>query len=115
MTTTEEAIALCALQAACSKKKYQSFKDLEEGEYIVSHFTIIETSHGRRVRIDLDDKYMYLPERFVKSIQQYIDVLNKSPKVMVYSGKDSSHRDRLILNFHDSPYFADIFEFNPKQ
>lgn len=113
MSSAEEAIALSALQSACSKKKYQSFKDLEHGEYIVNHFTIIDTSHGRRVRIDLDDKYMFLPERFVKTIEPHIDVINKTPKVMVYSGKDSSDRDRLILNFRDSSYFADIFEFNP--
>lgn len=113
MSAAEEAIALTALQSACSKKTYQSFKDLEHGDYIVNHFTIIETTHGKRVRIDLDDKYMFLPERFVKSIGPHIDVLNKSPKVMVYSGKDSSDRDRLILNFRGSSYFTDIFEFDP--
>lgn len=112
MSSVEEAIALNALKSACSKKKYQSFKDLEHGEYIVNHFSIIETSHGPRVRIDLDDKYMYLPERFVKTIGSHIDVLNKSSKVMVYSGKDSSDRDRLILDFRGSSYFADLFDYD---
>lgn len=107
MSSQEEAIALNALKSA-----YQSFKDLETGEYIVKHFTIIQTSHGQRVRIELDDKYMYLPERFVNTIGPHIEVLNKSPKVMVYSGKDSSDRDRLILDFRGSSYFADLFEFD---
>lgn len=113
MSSSEEAIALNALKTACSKKKYQSFKDLEPGEYIVNHFTIVETMNGTRLRIELDDKYMYLPERFVRTIGPHIDVLNKSPKVMVFSGKDSSDRDRLILDFRGSSYFADIFEFDP--
>lgn len=104
--------AMDALNTACGSKKYQSFKDIQPGEYIVNQFSIVDTTHGPRIRIELGDSYMLLPERFVKTLDQSkIDILNKSPKIMIYSGKDSSNRDRLILEFRNESYFADIFSF----
>lgn len=103
--------AMDALNMACSKMIYKSFKNLAPGEYIVNHFRIVDTIHGKRVRIDLDDNYMLLPERFTNMLTaEKIDVLNKAPKVMIYSGKDSTDRDRLILEFRSDTYFADIFD-----
>lgn len=104
--------AVDALNTACEKKSYQSFKDLPIGEYIVNHFSICNTTYGDRVRIELVDTYMILPERFVTKLdQEKIDVLNRSPKIMVYGGKDSTSRERLILEFRDSSYYADMFTF----
>lgn len=102
--------AMEKLKAACLKKKttsYKSFKDLEAGEYIVYHFSCIQTSHGRRVRINLDDYFMYLPERFSTGLDDASIVeLNSSPKVMVYGGKNPSEGNRLILDFHEVDYLA---------
>lgn len=101
--------ALGALKSACVKKQNESFKDLQPGEYLVYKFTEVSTTHGNRIRIDLLDTYMILPERFAKILTEpIIDDLNKSTKVMIYGGKDSSNRDRLILDFRDESYFADL-------
>lgn len=100
---------LDALKLACLKKKFTSFKDIVPGEYIVDKFTIVDTTHGKRIRIDLRDSYMYLPERFASALTESALVeLNKTPKVMVYGGKDRDDRDRLILDFREYSYFAEL-------
>lgn len=102
--------ALEKLKAACGKKtskSYKSFKDLDAGEYIVYDFSWIQTSHGRRIRVTLDDYFMYLPERFSTSLDDAeIAELNSSPKVMVYGGKNPSENNRLILDFHELHHLA---------
>lgn len=98
--------AMAALQSACQKRKFISFKNIEPAEYIVKNFSIVDSTHGKRVQIDLNDGYMYLPERFIDSLpQRLIDELNKSPKVMNYKGKDATDGNRLILEFKDVEYF----------
>lgn len=53
---------------------------------------------------------MYLPERFNTALtQQAVDELNKNPKIMVYGGKDANAQNRLILDFKDASYYADLF------
>lgn len=104
---------LLALKMACMKRTFKSFKELLPGEYIIRNFTVVDTLHGKRVRIDLNDlTYMYLPERFNNVLsQEKIDDLNQSSKIMVFSGKDSTDRDRLILDFRDPSYFTEMLDF----
>lgn len=107
--------ALVALKLAGMKKAFQSFKDLSHGEYIVDKFTTVQTAHGIRVRIDMGDTYMFLPERYANLTEEDIKTLNQTPKIMVYSGKDSSDRDRLILDFRDTnTYFAEVMQVTPE-
>lgn len=103
--------ALSLLKAACAHKKFVSFKDLPSGEYIVINFSTIDTNYGQRIRIDLqDDTYMYLPEIFVKKLKpEVIDVLNMSPKIMAYDGKDANNHNALILDFNEVNYFDNEF------
>lgn len=105
--------ALNTLKVACVTKKFVSFKDLTPGEYIVNKFRIVSTTYGDRIRIDLHDSYMLLPERYVKSLtEKVIEELNKSPKVMTYGGKDACNRNSLILDFNEVSYIAnDVFEY----
>lgn len=99
-------VALNTLKAACVHKKFASFKDLLPGEYIINKFSIVNTTFGDRIRIDLQDSYMYLPESFLKTLTaELLDDLNKSPKIMVYHGKDSNNHNALILDFNDVSYF----------
>lgn len=101
--------ALAALQSACEKKNFQSFKNLKFGDYIVRKFSIVDTLHGKRIQVDVNDGYMYLPERFVGVLSQnIIDELNKSPKIMVYKGKDANDGNRLILEFKEIEYFNEF-------
>lgn len=98
-----------SLKSACLSKNFKSFKELAQGEYIVNRFTHVDTKHGKRVRIDLEEFYMYLPERFTSLTEADINSLNASQKIMVYSGKDASKQNRLILDFQEpQTYFSDI-------
>lgn len=59
--------------------------------------------------VDMGNAYMYLPERYTDLSEDKINTLNKTPKIMVYDGKDPADRDRLILDFRDTQtYFADL-------
>lgn len=100
------------LQNACVNRKYQSFKDLAAGEYIVNFFSIVDTKHGTRIRVDMGEIYMLLPERFTKILTaEKIPLLNQTSKIMVYGGKDSSNRDRLILDFREATsYIAEMID-----
>lgn len=94
------------LQNACINRTYQSFKDIQPGEYIVNFFSIVDTKHGVRIRIDMAQEFMLLPERFAKTLTaEKISLLNLKPKIMVYGGKDSTNRDRLILTFREADEF----------
>lgn len=88
-----------------------SFKNLRNGEYIVKNFCIVDTLHGKRVQIDMNDGYMILPERFLAILTQpIIDDLNKSPKIMIFDGKEASDGNRLILDFKDVGYFNEFID-----
>lgn len=98
--------AMSALKAACSHKKYISFKDLSPGEYIVNSFSIVDTAYGDRLRIEMSNAYMFLPESILKKLKpELIDDLNKGPKIMAYQGKDVDNHNALILDFNEVSYF----------
>lgn len=101
--------ALSKLREACVKKTFKSFKDAQPGEYIVTQFSKADTGHGERVKIQIENYFMYLPKRFNETLTQGVmDELNKSPKIMVYGGKDPNIQNRLILDFKDTAYFTDV-------
>lgn len=101
--------ALSVLKETCLKKTFKSFKDLQPGEYIVTLFEKCETEKGERIRITIEDTYMYLPLRFYKALtEEALIELNKTPKIMVYGGKDTTTLNRLILDFKDASYFAEM-------
>lgn len=102
-----------ALNSACAVQSFKSFRELEQGEYIVNKFSKASTNHGERIRIDCAGFYMLLPERFAQTLtDEVIAELNKSPKVMAYSGKDVSNRNRLILHFKEFTYFTEMLGDN---
>ena len=103
---TTSIAALNTLKAACSHKKFASFKDFSPGEYIVTKFSIVNTVYGERIRIDLHDSYMYLPQCFLKTLKpEVLEDLNKSPKVMTYEGKDGNNHNALVLDFNEVGYY----------
>lgn len=102
--------ALTSLKSMCLKKSFKSFKNLEIGEYIVDKFSKVETDLGSRIRIDIGDIYMFLPERFASLDEEALAELNLKPKIMVYSGKDPETQNRLILDFQDAEFYADLLQ-----
>lgn len=87
--------ALETLRISCAKRAYKSFKDLDNGEYIIRSFCRTDSTHGPRIRIDLDDSYMLLPARISSKLDDNaIKELNETPKIMHYQGKDKTDKDR---------------------
>lgn len=88
------------LKTANLGREYKSFKDLPVGSYVIKRFSLFETTYGVRVRIEINDWYMFLPERFTGFIRdENIADLNAATVVMTYSGKDMNNQSRLILDF----------------
>lgn len=99
----EKMSAMNALQTACSKREYKSFENLPVGEYIVRSFTMWGTEFGPRIRIDIDETYMFLPKRFSDALTEaQVTELNKSTKIMSYFGKDVNENGRLLLDFKEA-------------
>lgn len=104
-SSTEKETSLDFLNLACTKegKPYLSFKKLPIGEYYVENFKVVDTQYGTRVRVDLADSYMILPERFAETLtEDMIKDLNQRPKVMEYAGV--GERERLVLAFREVGY-----------
>lgn len=83
------------LRALCVGKQFKSFKDLPVGDYVIKKFSVVETTQGARVRIEMKDWYMFLPERYQSLPDEIIAELNESTIVMTYLGKDSDNRSRI--------------------
>lgn len=89
--------SLAVLQGASVSKPIINFDKLSVGEYLIYEFALVQTKYGLRVRADLGKTYIYLPERYAKSLNSdHIDDLNKSTKVMIYSGKDPQQQKRYV-------------------
>lgn len=102
-------IKMESLKTACAKTTFKSFKDLAVGEYLINRFLFVDTHFGKRIRINLDGFYMYLPERFATLTESELNDLNSSQKIMIYSGKDANNQNRLLLDFQETDaYFADL-------
>lgn len=79
--------ALEIFRNACRVKSYCRFDDLAVGDYLVYHFALKDTKYGKRLRVDLGDKFLYLPERFLVPESVVAD-LNKTQYYLVYRGKE---------------------------
>lgn len=84
--------AFQALCDACEQRNYMSFSELQPGEYLVKYFSLVKTTHGERIKIEIGDRYLFLPERYLEKITpEGVPLLNRKPKLMIYRGKDGSH------------------------
>lgn len=86
--------AFNSLKQACWNKKLINFNSLPVGEYPISHFSLEETRYGPSVKLDLGDKYIFLPKRFANEMTaEKIAALNTLPQILIYSGKDASRNN----------------------
>lgn len=86
-----------------ASRRYISFDDLAVGEYKVNKFSFVESTYGRRIRVELDDGYMFLPRRYMDLVtNKDMQHLNKTaPKIMKYDGKDVEQKNMLLISFRD--------------
>lgn len=91
--------AIQTLKSACAMKHFVNFDNLPTGEYIVESMQRVTTPFGERIRVELKDVIVYLPERFTKVLtEEIVAELNTCAMVMIYSGKDPV-QNRLLLDF----------------
>lgn len=65
--------------------------------------------YGRTLKVDLGDKFVFLPQRFaVNMAPESVAALNTIPQILTYAGKDST-RNNLCVFFLNSFIFIDFF------
>lgn len=89
--------------AACSS--FIRMADLDPGRYPIQKFSIRDSKYGKRLVIEVDEGYIYLPEKMIKKFktEAAVNKLNKERYDLVFNGKDE-HANRLDFTFekHDS-------------
>lgn len=76
-------------KAANWSKPLVSFSQLPVGEYTVLEFSLVQTKFGPKIKADLGDKIVFLPNRFVKGhTAESVATLNTLPHLMIFSGID---------------------------
>lgn len=105
--------ALSILKKECDNKPYISFDNLPKGDYLVSSFDLIEIKTvGLRLRLDLGDKVVFLPERFSKNFTiEHCHEMNAGEYIFKYMGKDARNHNRLIVDFvelsrYQGPFYS---------
>lgn len=87
-----------ALLESCAVRSYKSFADLKVGDYPVRKFGFADTKHGKRLRVDLTDFYVFLPERF--QIENFppsrIEELNSTDIILEFKGKEPGANGRYV-------------------
>lgn len=88
------------LKSQCCDKPYCSFNNLDLGEYLIKEFALVNTKYGERLRLDLGDKEVFMPERFSKNLTpEGLAELNASKAMLIYKGKDAANKDKLKVDF----------------
>lgn len=91
----------------CSQR-YANFNDLKLGDYAVRKFSVAPTKQGDRIRVDLDEYFVFLPKRYLDKIgEKKCAELNKFNFIMTFGGKEYTNKDRLILSFKLAPKVAE--------
>lgn len=83
---------------SCEHRPYKKFADLERGEYPIRKFSVVNTRFGDRVKLDMEEFHVYLPERFQAKEypQERINELNKKDVILVFKGKEKGICGRYV-------------------
>lgn len=93
--------SLALLKKAANADSFLKFDDLEIGKkYPVDCFELVNTNFGARIAAYIDGDMLYLPKRFTKIIKaENIEALNSKKHVIIYSGKDATRGNRVLVDF----------------
>lgn len=90
-------MAFNLLKSVSNNKPFTSFNSLEVGAYTVTGFTVIDTKFGKRVRVDMGNSLICLPERYTLGMTpEYLEELNNGPMKMIYTGRDPSKQNKYV-------------------
>lgn len=95
--------ALKASAASCSSpaSSYVRMSDLAPGRYPIRKFSLRDSQYGKRLVIEIEQGFMYLPEKMYKKFntEKAINKLNKEQYDLVYEGKSDRAPNRLMFTF----------------
>lgn len=103
--------ALNLLKQVCNDKPYVSFEDLSMGDYFISSFALVQSNFGLRIRVDIGNRMLLLPDRFTKAFtEEHIKELNQGEYIMIYKGKEPSTKKLLLdfemVNSYSGPFYT---------
>lgn len=83
------------LKSNCwGSKPLVNFTNLPKGEYFVTEFSLVSAKHGSTIKVDLGDKYIFLPKRFAENqTPETIAELNSLPQIMIFNGLDANRKN----------------------
>lgn len=95
--------AFSLFKSACTSKPYVSFDDLAVGDYFIKSFALANTKFGKTIRLDIGEKIVFLPQRFLKQlsedkIEEKLDEMNKGQYWMIYKGKNTYYKGKQQIN-----------------
>ena len=85
-----------------NEKPFRSFGELKVGEaYPILHFRrVTDKKIGTRLRIEIEDFLITMPERFVKGLtDELLEEMNSNRYRLLYKGKDSTRFNRIMVDF----------------
>lgn len=93
-------------ETAAASSGYIRLEDLKPGRYEVLKFSLRDSQYGKRVVIDIDGGWIYLPEKMYKKFntEKSIAKLNKDQYDFVFEGKSKRAPNAFKFTFemHDS-------------
>lgn len=98
-------------KSVCVTKPFISFEELPIGDYFIKSFAYVETKYGKKIRLDIGENVVFLPERFVKrigedNVDKALSEMNKGEYWLLYRGKDKSQRNQLMLDILSTKEYA---------
>lgn len=88
-------------ESAASCTSYVRMSDLNPGRYEIRKFFFRDSQFGKRLVIEIDQGFIFLPEKMLKKInsEKAVDKLNKDHYDLVYEGQDDHSPNRLNFTF----------------
>lgn len=99
-------------KSACvAVKPYISFDELAVGDYFIKSFAYVDTKFGKKIRLDIGECVVFLPNRFinaigVENIDEKIAEMNQGQYVMLYRGKNKSQFNQVMLDIEKAENYT---------
>lgn len=89
--------------AGSSRKPYISFDNLPIGDYFIKSFSWVGTKFGNKIRADIGENVVFLPQRYVKNvgednIEAKLSEMNKGKYWLIYRGKDTHNNNEVMMD-----------------